>query len=123
MKHIKIIADPYDKHIDFFIHSKVSEVNKKLIKLYDLNEGFEFGDKEADGGFLIITMDNGEIRYVVWVKSRELSLITHEIYHLVTRILTDVGIPINPSTDEAGAYLMANLTCKVMNELKRKCQK
>lgn len=63
---------------------------------------------------------------VVWVEDhRRLEVLIHEIFHLVTGILHDRGIPIiayhpdNSNGDESAAYLLEFFVTECLRKLKR----
>jgi len=59
---------------------------------------------------------------LIWMQNpirtlEDLSILNHEIFHCVVRILRDCGIDLNVSTEEAYAYLTDYLCLKIYKKL------
>lgn len=79
------------------------------------------GEDEGSIGTMF-TFDRAPWR-VIWVKKPDLALVMHEIFHLVTRICQDKGIPIKAHIengdcgDEAAAYLFEHFARAALRRL------
>ena len=66
---------------------------------------------------------DNKLERFVWVKNFDwtcsnIACLTHEILHLVLRILDDRGVPIKEQNSEAIAYLMEFYTREIMRKIK-----
>lgn len=71
---------------------------------------------------------SGFISYIIWMKSFDWTLddqstLVHEIFHTVSRILTDRGVKFDPENTEPFVYYFDWVFGKLWNELKKLYQK
>lgn len=82
------------------------------------------GDDVGQIGQMLTYSDKAPYR-VVWAKSLALPPILHEVFHLVTRICADKGIPIRAhnehgeNADETAAYLFEFFATDVLRRVRR----
>jgi isochorismate hydrolase len=117
----KTIIEPVFKtEVLFISNCSIKEANKYLKKIGNKRL---IDDDENTAGCLI--RDNNNLFRIIWSENiKQKGEVVHEIYHLITRILEDKGIP-NVSNiqngmvgDETGAYLMEFYYNQIFNKLK-----
>ena len=123
------ITDPVLKTEPLFIlNCSYNELRHYLIKNFncDVSEESDNGG-EVLGKMITYSVDPRRVVYIrdFNFKTEDWGIVAHEIFHLVTRICQDKGIPIvshiNPREcgDEAAAYLYEFFFNEFMNKMKK----
>lgn len=94
-----------------------------------LRKEFKVKAQEVDGKMagMMLTFSRSTPWRVVWVRRRkDVECLAHEIFHLVTRICQDKGIPIvahhpnGDNGDETAAYMYEHYFVKAMKKIKKR---
>lgn len=108
------------------------------VPVYDVGIIFAYGSRENLGGYARHVYDDPRFELsgpyrglhlskpgyvsIVWMPSvprtpEEVGTLTHELLHVVRRLLGLVGIPLNEDTDEAYCYLFGYLVKEVLGNI------
>lgn len=114
MKVIKVDAACYPFSILVITTKKIKKLEKFLKK-----EKIKIGDQ---GRANALTIDCGNGKMVIWLKGKvetleQLSVLNHEIFHVVCFILQDLAIKLDENSEEAYAYLTDYVSLKIYKEL------
>lgn len=104
------VEDPiYNRRISFFIGDKKS-FNKKLID-------FGYKDLQAKGrGKTIIDFEKG--RSIIWIESKNIPVLVHEIYHYAVMTFNRASIPLTLEADEVMAYYLEMTLRNILDKIK-----
>lgn len=122
----KIVDTLYKTEPLFVIGCTHADLDRYLRARYGCNAGEDIGQI----GQMLTLGETWPPLRVVWAKHRpttpaRIGVVVHEIFHLVTRICADKGIPIRAhiesgeSGDEPAAYLVEFFATKMLERVRR----
>lgn len=103
----------YETEINLFVVPTMERMQAYL----DRKPGVLIDVLDSYGCVFDLTEKNKREYYIVYVEDKlSINLISHEVYHLATRILTDISI----TDEESTAWLVGHLTEKIYRVLRQK---
>lgn len=128
MKIIKIREDVFETEITIFYNCSYQEFSKKVKQQFNvvLNESDETITISGQCFNYFNNKSGKSLRFIFLEKLNKspkfIGILTHELFHMVVRVLDDKGVPIvrnveNKSGDETGSYLLESYLVKVLNKI------
>lgn len=104
-----------EKGVVFNIQGPVKEINPLIIISEDSNfvKGVTGWDDIVYNDYLGITSND-----TVWLRNNDISIISHEMFHLTTNTLQSMGVYLNDSTEEIYAYQIESYIKEINNYIK-----
>jgi hypothetical protein len=116
MKTKKFYCGLYFANILFIYDANNEQVQDHLNKKYDVQLDC---NRSHCGGVWSIGEEEEKI-YCIWVGNRDLSILVHEVFHLVMDIFSDRGVVTDDEHQEAFAYYMQYWVDILRRELSKK---
>ncbi len=120
----KIKDKYYEQNIWVIVGEK--ELFKKYVsRKYKMPDLSWIDEKGRDGDAKTITLQHGEaVHTIVWIvtfkwKVFEMGLLVHELLHVVTKTLKDIGFKFSEDSEEAYTYYLQTLTQDVFWKLRK----
>jgi tryptophanase len=104
-----IALPPYECHFWFIANCSREEYAKWCVNVFGCQS--PAAGLASNGRFEIVERGDGHRQYVVWLKTfdwtiPDQAIAVHELFHLVTAVMRDVGVRVDESGEEAAAYLL-----------------
>jgi hypothetical protein len=104
MAYKKIYDDMYGVDLLYFSNMSIDKIQKKANRVFNINEEICLNEEDAGGFFKCTTKDQRKI-YIIWVKkARDVSILAHELIHLVFEVFKERGISKSHRNQESFAY-------------------
>ena len=112
-KEVTEIYDPIFRQTYYYFSCKTHKDYCKILKS-DLNIIKE--PKININGECSVYAFNGNEVCFIWVKTKRVSFIAHEVFHAVSYVLRHKGVPLSDNTDEVYAYLTEFLVREIIKK-------
>lgn len=101
-----LIENTYRRHVRLLVTPDRVLAGKWMAKQFGEKEPYDIGSRAA--GHTRWREDGGD--FCVWLHDRRnVSVMSHELCHVVIAIMNRLAIPVNVDTDEAFCYLYQHL--------------
>jgi len=115
----------YHAHIHVISNYKGDEIRRYFKQKFDVEYDFkENGETKFGTHFTVSNKDNSDVRHFIciqefqWTVAQQ-ALVIHEVFHMISDILRDIGIPHTKDTEEAYAFYLQYMIQRVLHFLLR----